>query len=264
MKQILLFALIFFVVITLFMYFFQRHMMYFPAHDKPDITPIAVKGWQEVELVTNDGLRIYSWYAPPQPQNPVILYFHGNAGHIAYRLPLVRQFTESGFGVLLLEYRGYGGNEGEPSEKGLYQDGHAAMAFLHQQQISANDILFYGESLGSGVAVHLAQKYPVCAVVLQSPFTSMADLARYHYPWAILKPWDRYNSLEKIQSIKTPLLILHGKQDQIVPITQARRLYEKAKEPKQFAEFEEGAHNNLWQMKGYVERVLRFSHEHCQ
>lgn len=262
MKQIIMTC----VIIVIFMFFtwlFQRHMMYFPSREKPDLKTFHAQDMQEIKLETQDGLRLYSWYKPARNQQATILYLHGNAGHIGYRMPLVRQFIESGFGVLLLEYRGYGGNEGSPDEQGLYQDGHAAMRFLKQQNISAHQIVLYGESLGSGVAMELATSYPVCALVLQSPFTSMPDLARYHYPWLLLKPWDRFESLGKIPSIHSPLLILHGQQDDIVPITQARDLFNRTQKNGTMREFEQGGHNNLWSMPLFIQEIIQFINQHC-
>lgn len=263
MKHVIFLTLIVFVGFTLFMYLWQRHMIYLPAHEKPDLSEYQVEGMYEITLSTKDGLQLYAWYKPASEQQPTILYFHGNAGHIGYRIPLARRFIEAGLGVLLLEYRGYGRNEGYPSEQGLYRDAEAAMHFLKEQNVSADKVILFGESLGSGVAVHTAVEYPVCAVILQSPFTSMSDLARYHYPWAVLKPWDRFESLSKIDSIRAPLLILHGERDRIVPFAQARTLYQKAHQPKKIHAFEQGGHNNLWQMHTFVEEILRFARQYC-
>jgi len=238
--------------------------MYYPTGEKPALSVYHAKDMQEVTLNTKDGLSLISWYKPAKPNQPTIIYLHGNAGHIGHRMPLVRQLLDAGFGVLLLEYRGYGNNEGYPSEQGLYEDGYAAMRFLQARHIEPQQVILFGESLGSGVATELAVKYPVCALVLQSPFTSMTDLARYHYPWVFLKPWDRFDSLSKIQSIHAPLLILHGAQDNIVPIAQGRKLFTQAQEPKKMLEFDESSHNNMWDVPSYSQNVIQFANKYCQ
>ncbi|CEK12104.1 alpha/beta hydrolase [Legionella hackeliae] len=261
-KQVFLISTVIFVIASLFMYFMQRNLMYFPAKEVPSRKFFHADDMQVVKIQTKDGIHLMSWYKPPIPGKPTILYLHGNAGHIGYRMPLVRQFLAAGLGVLLLEYRGYGGNPGHPSEQGLYRDGEAGFNFLQQQGVPAQQTILYGESLGTGVATYLSTQFSVCAVILQSPYTSMTNVARYHYPWVFIAPWDKYDSLSRISQVKSPLLILQGENDTIVPYEQAHILFENANQPKEFIHLPGRGHNDLWDNK-FVKDLLDFIGAHC-
>jgi len=263
MKQIILISGIIFAMLMLLMYIFQRHLIYIPSRETPQLNDYQANDMQVITLHTQDGITLTSWYKPAKTNQATILYLHGNAGHIGYRMQLARQFIDAGLGLFLLEYRGYGGNKGRPSEQGLYEDGRAAMRFLHQQGIKSTQIVLYGESLGTGVATRLAVENSVCAVVLQSPFTSLTDLARYHYPWLLLKPWDRFESIDRIQAIHAPLLILHGKKDDVVPFSQGLALYQQAKQPKKMLSFVLNDHHTMWTAPDFSRNIVDFIDEHC-
>lgn len=239
-------------------YIFQRQFIYFPNTEAPRQQDFHAMDMTQVTLITEDNLKLLVWYKAAKPHQPTILFLHGNAGHIGYRMPLIRQFIQAGLGILLLEYRGYGGNPGSPSEQGLYQDGRAAMHFLLNQGIQTHQIVLYGESLGTGVATKLASEYLVRCVVLQSPLTSMTSLTRFHYPWLILKPWDKFESLSRMNKIHAPLLVIHGKLDTIVPFTQGLEIYKQANQPKSLITFDKFGHNDLWNAPGFVERIVQF------
>ncbi|KTC94542.1 alpha/beta hydrolase [Legionella erythra] len=262
MKQFLWALAFVFTLVMLLLYFLQRHLIYFPAKQMPSRQHFHAQGMEDVKLVTSDGLHLNAWYQKATPGKPTILYLHGNAGHIGFRMPLVSGFLNAGYGVLLLEYRGYGGNPGSPSELGLYRDGEAAMTFLLNEGVPSEAVILYGESLGSGIATKLAEQTRFCAVILQSPYTSMAEVARFHYPWILLPPWDKFDSLSRIDRINAPLLILHGRLDRLVPFEQAQVLYKKAKEPKKLIEFADKDHNNLWD-KDFFAQLMQFIHLHC-
>ncbi|KTD07602.1 alpha/beta hydrolase [Legionella jamestowniensis] len=261
-KQLLFISMTVFAIASLLIYFLQRNLIYFPAKEVPSRSVFQAEDMQVVKIHTADGLELMSWYKPAAAGKPTILYLHGNAGHIGYRMPLVRQFLAAGFGVLLLEYRGYGGNKGQPREQGLYYDGQAGLEFLQQQGVSLQQTILYGESLGTSVATYLGAKSKVCAVVLQSPYTSMTQVARYHYPWVFIAPWDKFDSLSRISQIKSPLLILHGESDTIVPSQQARILFEHANEPKFLINLPDRGHNDLWD-NGFVNRIVAFIGTNC-
>jgi len=182
------------------LYVFQRQLLYFPDKSRPQLADLAQLGVREIGLTTADRLSLFSWYLPPLDGRPVIFYLHGNGGNIGYRGDRMRRFAREGYGVLMLEYRGYGGNPGTPTEAGLYDDARAGLEFLQREGITADRLVLYGESLGSGVAVHLAARRPVAALILESPFTSVAAVAQYHYPYvpAALMIWDRYDSLSRM------------------------------------------------------------------
>ncbi|WP_298627470.1 alpha/beta fold hydrolase [uncultured Legionella sp.] len=263
LKQILLIAGVLFAGVLLLMYVFQRHLIYFPDRHVPDLKKFRAQDMKVVTLQTKDNITLNSWYMPAQANKPTVLYLHGNAGHIGYRMPLAREFIKSGLGVFLLEYRGYGGNKGSPTEKGFYEDSETALNYLVQQGIKPSAIAVLGESIGTGVATKLASEHQFCALILQSPFTSLTSVAQYHYPWLILKPWDQFNSLTRIKNINSPLLILHGTKDRIVPYTEGLALFEEANKPKKMSTLEHYDHNNLWDSKGFSNEIIHFIKTHC-
>lgn len=248
--------------LTLGMYVQQRQLIYLPAKGVPSRQAFNAEDMHQLKLHTIDGLTLNAWYKPAAASMPTLLFLHGNGGNIGYPMPLVRQYLDLGFGVLLLEYRGYGGNLGKPTEEGLYIDARTAMQYLAEQGIKPTELAIYGESLGTGVATKLATEYQLCALVLQSPYTSMAAVARYHYPWIFLSPWDKYDSLSRIGEIQAPLLIVHGTHDQLVPYSEGMELFQQAKEPKQMLGFKGRGHNNLWDPQ-FVQDTSHFIRTNC-
>lgn len=263
LKQILLLSVLAAILSVLLMYIFQRHLIYYPSKDKARLNDYHVHDMQVISLHTQDGLVLTSWYRPAEENHPTLLYLHGNAGNIGGRMSLGREFMEEGLGLLLLEYRGYGDNKGNPTEQGLYEDARTAIRFLHQQGVQNKNIVLYGESLGSGVATKLGVEYPVCAVILQSPYTSLTDMTRFYYPFMFLKPWDRFDSFERIRSIKAPILVLHGTNDTVVPYSQGLALFNQANEPKKMLSFKHEGHNDIWNAPGFSNQVCAFIKEHC-
>jgi len=229
------------------LYVFQRHLMYFPDVTRLQLGDLAALGVREITLKTVDGLSLLSWYLPPRDGHPVIAYFHGNGGHIGYRAERLRWFARSGYGMLMVEYRGYGGNPGTPSEAGLVADGAAALDFLDGEGIAPNRLVIYGESLGSGIAVRLAAQREVASLILEAPFTSVAEVAQYHYSFmpASVLVRDRFDSLAKIGDVKAPILVLHGERDRIVPLRFGRALFDAAPEPKELWLAREAGHEDL-------------------
>ncbi len=229
------------------LYFFQRRLLYRPRPTRPALNDLALLGVREIELTTKDGLTLFSWYLPPPAGRPVIAYFHGNGGNIGYRAERLRRFAAAGYGVLLAEYRGYGGNPGEPCERGLFADAEAALDFLATSNVSSDNIVLWGESLGSGVAVHLAATRAIGGVVLEAPFTSVAACAQRRYPF-VPAAWlvhDRFDSLSRIAQVTAPLLILHGERDMVVPVHHGRALLEAATAPSEGWFSPSASHENL-------------------
>lgn len=229
------------------LYVFQRQLLYFPDKSRPQLAGLGQLGVREVQLTTADGLSLFSWYLPPREGRPVILYLHGNGGNIGYRGDRMQRFAREGYGVLMLEYRGYGGNPGTPTEAGLYDDARAGLDFLRREAIAAERLVLYGESLGSGVAVQVAAGQRVAAVILESPFTSVAAVAQYHYPYvpAARLIWDRYDSLSRIGRVTAPILILRGDRDAVVPASFSEALFDAAPEPKESWSAPDAGHVNL-------------------
>ena len=237
--------------------------MYFPDGAVPDAELAGVPEMSPVRLTTDDGLTLLAWYRPATAEDlPTLVYFHGNAGHIGHRGAKVRPYLAAGFGVLLVSWRGYGGNPGSPSEAGLYHDGRAALDFLARAGVPPSRIALYGESLGAGVAVQMASERPerpVGAVLLESAYTSMAAVAAHHY-WYLPARYlvrDRFDSLAKIGRIGAPLFIVHGERDRIIPVAMARALFAAAAEPKEARFFPAAGHNDLYD-HGAAEAVIDF------
>jgi uncharacterized protein len=257
--------LIAYLLVLSYLFLFQRQLMYFPDRSRPQLGLLAQLGAREVLLTTADGLSLLSWYLPPREGRPVIAYFHGNGGNIGDRAERMQRFGREGYGVLLVEYRGYGGNPGAPSETGLVDDARAAGDFLQREGIAAGRLVLYGESLGSGVAVHLAATRQIAGLILESPFTSIGALAQYHYPFvpAALLIWDRFDSLSRIGQVQAPILILHGGRDRIVPDRFSRALLAAAPEPKESWFAADAGHEDLAgfgaldQVVLFIERRLR-------
>src|SRR6516165_4144930 len=151
------------------LYLFQRQLLYLPDRAHPELFGLEQLGVRETMLPTEDGLSLLSWYLPPRPGRPVIAYFHGNGGHIGYRAERLLRFAREGYGVLMAEYRGYGGNPGTPSETGFYADGRAALGFLDREGVTPGRLVLYGESLGTGAAVALATEHEIAALILEAP-----------------------------------------------------------------------------------------------
>jgi hypothetical protein len=241
------------------LYVLQRHLLYFPDVARPELGELAALGVREITLKTADGLSLLSWFLAPREGRPVIAYLHGNGGHIGYRAGRLRWFARNGYGVLMVEYRGYGGNPGTPSEAGLIADGAAALDFLDGEGIAPNRLVIYGESLGSGIAVPLAAQREVASLILEAPFTSVAEVAQYHYSFmpasALVR--DRFDSLARIGDVKAPILILLGERDRVVPLRFGRALFDAAPEPKELWLAQEAGHEDLVR-HGAFEAVLDF------
>jgi fermentation-respiration switch protein FrsA (DUF1100 family) len=242
------------------LFFTQRSLLYFPDRTRPDRATIGVEGLREVEIATEDGLRLLAWYKPPgRADGLVLVYFHGNGGNLAYRADHIRRFAGAGLGLLFPEYRGYGGNLGSPSEEGIFADGRAALTFLRGEAIPPERTVLYGESLGTGVAVRLASEQRVAAVLLESPYASMTAVAQGHYPYVpvrlLLK--DRFDSLSRIAAIQAPLLVMQGLRDTVVPPESGQALFDAAAEPKELWTAPEGGHNDLI-LHGSAEAAIDF------
>jgi fermentation-respiration switch protein FrsA (DUF1100 family) len=243
----------------------QRRLIYFPDNDLPHPSAVGLPGVQVGRIQTADGLSLVVWYAAPVAHdNFVVLYLHGNAGNIAYRAHRVLAFTELGWGIMLPEYRGYGGNPGTPSEHGLLADARAAFAQLTTMGIAPERILLWGESLGTGLAVQLASEHAVAGVLLESPYTSMADLAGWHFPWLpvgfLLR--DRFDSLSRIGAVRAPILVMQGDRDTIVPPEMGQRLLAAARAPAELWRAAGAGHNDLASF-GLLAAATDFARRRC-
>ncbi|BBY80393.1 hypothetical protein MPUL_15510 [Mycolicibacterium pulveris] len=223
----------------------QRRLIYFPSPGPVPPAATVLPDGRDVVIETDDGIRLGAWYFPISGPAPAVLVFNGNGGDRSMRWPLAAALNRMGLSVLLFDYRGYGGNPGSPSEDGLAADARAAQQWLATQP-GVEQIVYFGESLGAAVAVGLAVQRPPAALILRSPFTSLADVAAVHYPWLPMRRvlLDRYPSIDRIASVRAPLLVIAGDSDDIVPEQLSRRLYEAANAPKRYVVVPGAGHND--------------------
>jgi fermentation-respiration switch protein FrsA (DUF1100 family) len=255
--RIPLWILAIYVGVCLLVYLVQRRMMYFPDPDPV----VAEPGMENVALETDDGVRVMAtWWPATRPLS--ILLLHGNAGNRGHRFDWMRTFHDLGWNVFLLDYRGYGGSEGTPTQRGLGQDGDAAVAWLSKQR-PGDAIVYFGESIGGSVAIDVATRHRPAGLVLQSCAYDLTEVGRKHYPWLplglILK--DDWNSRGKIEKLDVPLFSLHGARDSIVPQPQGRAIFDASPTVrKEWWSVEDAGHNDLPGMAGddYYLRVHRF------
>jgi uncharacterized protein len=243
----------------------QRRLIYFPWPGRLPPASSVLTGGQEIVFTTEDGIHLGGWFLPAQGGGPApaVLVCNGNGGNRALRVPLAAALSRAGLSVLLFDYRGYGGNLGRPSEGGLAADARAAQAWLAARpEVDPGRIAYFGESLGAAVALRLAVERPPAALILRSPFTSLTDVGRLHYPWLPVK-WlltDRYGSAARVAQLTVPLLVIAGERDPIVPSALSRRLYDAASAPKRFVLVPGADHNDAALLDGpqTVGETLRF------
>lgn len=263
-----------YVAFVAFLYVFQGFLIFAPHFSSApalEDTPLAGKA-EPITITGEDGIEVTSWIIPPaatdsQPQpsqQPLIIFFHGNAIHALQGSQRALRFAHEGFGFVLAEYRGYGHNDGRPSETSLYSDARRLIASL-KEQFPATPFFLYGESIGSGVAVQMATEFDVAGVILEAPFTSVTDIAQKTYPFVPVAPLlkHRFDNIVKIKDIDAPLLILHGAEDSIIPPSYGRRLYDAATEPKTLHIVENAGHNDLL-YRGAAETALSFIKQHSK
>lgn len=247
MKTFVIFLIGGYAAVCALMYFAQRSLMYFPDRTRTAPADAGLPEAKEEKLTTADGETIIAWHIPPRDSGkPVIVYFHGNGGALNLRAQRFARLAAEGFGVIGVSYRGYGGSTGTPTEAGLIADGIAAYEFAAKLYTPAR-VALWGESLGSGVAVAVAAEAPVAKLVLETPFTSAADVGASVYfflPVRLLMK-DQFRSDLRIAQVKAPVLILHGERDSVVPVRFGERLYELVPGKKQFARFANGEHYDL-------------------
>ncbi|MBT5264118.1 MAG: alpha/beta hydrolase [Rhodospirillaceae bacterium] len=248
MLKALIVGILLYSLLVAALFTFQRRII-FPANTSlPDKVQAGVSDFSEVRVTTADGLNLLGWYRPAPESRPVVVIFHGNAGHIGHRGYKARGLADAGYGVLLASYRGYGGNPGRPSESGLIADGRAWLDHLEHEGIAARSIILYGESLGTGVAVSMAAERETGAIVLEAPFTSILEIARKRY-WFVPVAWllkDPFDSMARIAKVTAPLLILHGERDDLIPVTHGRQLFVAATEPKTLKLYADSGHNDVF------------------
>lgn len=240
-----------YLLILLGMFVFQRKLMYIPETTILEPEHYGVQNTSIIPLLSEGHVQIEAWHMhAAQADLPLIVYYHGNAGHIGDRMAKISHFAAAGFGVLAVSYRGYGNSKGTPSEAGLYADARAALYYaLQKLGKNACEIILYGESLGTGIATQIAkemadQSTPVGGLILEAPYTSVARRSQEMYPFlpAFYLVKDKYHSIDKIDRVRCPVMIFHGEKDTVIPVHHGHALLEKAQEPKQGIFFPEVDH----------------------
>ena len=244
-------------LVWLFLRWFEWRSVFIPYREM-DGTPAGLRlGFEDVTFAAADGVKLNGWYVPRPGTKLTVLFCHGNAGNIGNRLEKLFILHDLGVNVFLFDYRGYGRSEGRPSEQGTYNDALAAYDWLRREKsVAPEHLVVQGESLGCAVAVELARQRPVGGLVLESAFASVPEMARAVYPWLPLHLLCRirYDSLAKIGAVKAPLLSLHSREDDIVPFSQAERLFAAAPGPKKLVELR-GSHNDGFAVSEKVYRA---------
>lgn len=238
--------------VVLHLFLSQKDFIYIPDRERLDPREFGAAEMNPVIISSAEDIILEGWHQPPSGAGyPTIVYFHGagNAVQLAIRYFKARLYLEEGYGFLVAGYRGFSGNTGAPSEDGLYKDAAAWMQWLTQEKkIPEEKIILYGQSLGTGVATEIAARFPsVAAIVLESPFTSMTDVAAGRFPFIPVRILltERFDSFSRIASVRRPLLVLHGEKDIFVPHELGRKLYERANDPKKFISVKDAGHADL-------------------
>ena len=229
---LIIFFLYFFVLV--FLYFYQRNLLYHPNENNYSGDKILVD-IKKVKILTSDNIELIGWFHEKNLKDfKTLIYFHGNAGSLENRIHKLNHFEGMNINFLIIAWRGFSGNKGTPSEQGLYEDGKSAINWLIKKGVEEENLVVYGESLGTGVATQLAQNNNFAGIILETPFTSMVHAAKIFYPYVpvnlILK--DKFENYKKIKNINSPILVMHGEADQIVPFSMGKKIYEIANEPK--------------------------------
>ncbi len=265
--KLLLFGACIYLGLIAFVYYIQSSLIYYPNMPGRNLvaTPenIGLK-YQNVQLVTADGINLHGWFIPSSSAKGTVVFFHGNAGNISHRLESIDVFNELDLNVFIIDYRGYGQSEGKLTEKGTYRDAEAAWIYLTETRgISAKKIIIFGRSLGASIATWLASKKTPTALIIESGFTSVPSMAKRIYPFLPVSwlTYFKYDTKNYVKNISCPVLVVHSKNDEIIPFDEGLEIFEAAPETKQFLEMR-GGHNDGFLVTGsaYVEGLRSFIH----
>jgi len=230
----ILLALITYLMVLTYIYLFQRNLLYHPSDNGYQEDEINFD-YKEIFIQNKEGIKLKAWLHEKDLINKkTIIFFHGNAGNLRNRNYKLNELSKFDVNFLIVAYRGFSGNQGKPSEQGLYEDARSALDFLKIKGVKEKNLILYGESLGTAVAIETAQNKDLAGIILESPFTSMVDLAQKYYPFLPVKFLlkDKYETIKKLPKINSPLLVLHGRLDDIVPFAMSKKILDAANEPK--------------------------------
>jgi fermentation-respiration switch protein FrsA (DUF1100 family) len=230
----LLLGLTTYLIVLTYIYLFQRNLLYDPLVNGYQEDEINFD-YKEIFIQNKEGIKLKAWLHEKDLINKkTIIFFHGNAGNLKNRNYKLNELSKIDVNFLIVAYRGFSGNQGKPSEQGLYEDARSSLDWLKTKGVGEKNIILYGESLGAAVAIETAQNKDLAGIILESPFTSMVELAQKYYPVLPVKYLlkDKYETIKKLPNISSPLLVLHGRLDTIVPFAMGQKLFEQANEPK--------------------------------
>lgn len=244
----------------LFLRYIEIRTLFYPTKELASFPDRADLYFQDVFFRTAQDIQLNGWFIPCKDAKYTVLFCHGNAGNISHRIEKLKFFNGLGYNVFIFDYEGYGKSQGKPSETNLYRDARAAYEYLLSRDITPDQVIGYGESIGGAVIVELASRQTMKAVILDSTFTSVRDMTRYAYPF--LPYWifsSRFDSEAKIRNIKVPKLIIHSQDDEIIPFELGRKLYEASAQPKEFLKVHGGHNSNFFESAGALrERISNF------
>ena len=232
-----------YLVLLIFLYFYQGKLLYHPNVNSYTEVDNLIPKIEKVSIPTSDNLNLLGWFHKKDISKKTILFFHGNAGSLENRIYKLNHFENLDLNFLIIAWRGFSGNSGKPSEQGLYEDAQSSINWLESKGIKEENIILFGESLGTAVAIEIAQNKKFAGIVLESPFTSMVEMGKKYYsffPVSLLLK-DRYESINKIKNIHIPVLVMHGKRDRIVPFKMGKKIYDSINSPKfyYFSEYDD-------------------------
>jgi len=251
-------------LLVVVVYFMQGRMLYLSGVPGRTLTMTPTNvgmDYQDVSIETTDGVTLHGWFITGR-SSQVLLFFHGNAGNISHRLDSIRLFQDLGLSVLIIDYRGYGQSEGRTTERGIYRDADAAWRYLIEDRgIVASDIVIFGRSLGASVASRLAAQQQPLALIVESSFTSVPDIAQHLYPWLPARWLSRLSHATRdyVRDVRCPVLVVHSRDDEIIPFHHGEAIYASANEPRTLLALR-GTHNDafLRDERTYIEGVRTF------
>ncbi len=251
-----------YLALTAYLYLFQASFVFFPSQVIGATPADAGLAFEDVQLQTEDGESVHGWFLPAPDAKLTVLFLHGNAGNISHRLESLQIFHRLGLSSVIIDYRGYGRSTGKPSEQGTYRDALAAWRYLVDERgIPPRRIVIFGRSLGGGVATWLAARHPPGGLIIESTPTSIPDVGAKIYPFLPVRLLARikYNALELIGGVEAPVLVVHSREDEIIPFEHGERLFQAAREPRTLLPIR-GDHNAGFLISGqdYLQGLQRF------
>jgi fermentation-respiration switch protein FrsA (DUF1100 family) len=269
--KLLLAGFLIYALLLAVLYFRQSALIYLP--DLPGrtltATPLDIDlAYEEVSLLTEDGIDLHGWFIPADEAKATLLFFHGNAGNISHRLDTIKLFNSLDLNVLIIDYRGYGQSRGKPDEAGTYRDAEAAWQYLTQtRRLDPGKVFVFGRSLGASIAAWLASRHCVPGLIVESGFSSVPSMASRIYPFLPVKWLSRfsYDTAGHVSTVQCPVLVIHSQRDEVVPFAEGLAIYDAAPRDKTFLEIT-GGHNDGFLVSGstYTEGLMQFIDKNLQ